>query len=297
MKRSIALNALLLLLCTALVGCGGKREDPILRLSAAEALEQGKEYLAQEKYFRAGQYLIHAFEVEPNSRSGREALLLAGDALFLNGGTDNYIRCEAKYRDFLNRFPTSDQADYAQFRVAECLARRVEKPDRDQKVTVKALEAFEELLRLYPTSDYIPQTRQRIREVRNLLAAHDLAVGHFHLRYGRGGQLCHGAIARLETVRDDYPDFSYMDVALFYLGVAYQQCRRAEDAQATWDDLQRQFPDSKFVREVSDGQTPDRVGALEKMELVEDTKKKRKKKKKRQAKQDQNDGTEALGGA
>ena len=272
---SIALPLLLTLsLSTFFVGgCSKNREDPILRLSAVEALDQGKQLMEQEKYFRAQQYLTHAFEVEPNSRSGREALLLAGDSLYLHGGSENFIRCEAKYRDFLNRFPTSDRADYAQFRVAECLARRVEKPDRDQTVTRKALESFEELLRLYPTSPYVNEARQRILEVTDLLAAHELAVGHFHLRYGRGS-LCHGAIQRLETVRDEYPDFTYSDTALFYLGMAYTQCRRTEDADAAFEELRRKFPESAHIRTIDRDKLPDRVGPLE-MPKLDPKKKKR----------------------
>ena len=279
MKRATLVT--LILLFFLLGGCSGNREDPLLRLSASEALDLGKEFMAQEKYFRAQQYLTHAFEVEPNSRSGREALLLAADALYLHGGSENFIRCEAKYRDFLNRFPTSDRADYAQFRVAECLARRVEKPDRDQTVTKKALDAFEELLRLYPTSPYINEARQRIREVTDLLAAHDLAVGHFHLRYGRGS-LCHGAIARLEGVRDDYPEFSYMDTALFYLGMAYTECRRAEDAEAAFEELRRQFPESEHIRTLDKGKLPERVGPLD-LPSFGPNKKQRRKDKKAQA--------------
>lgn len=276
MKRATLVT--LILLFFLLGGCSGNREDPLLRLSASEALDLGKEFMAQEKYFRAQQYLTHAFEVEPNSRSGREALLLAADALYLHGGSENFIRCEAKYRDFLNRFPTSDRADYAQFRVAECLARRVEKPDRDQTVTKKALDAFEELLRLYPTSPYINEARQRIREVTDLLAAHDLAVGHFHLRYGRGS-LCHGAIARLEAVRDDYPEFSYMDTALFYLGMAYTECRRAEDAEAAFEELRRRFPESEHIRTLDKGKLPERVGPLDLPSFGPNKKQRRKDKK------------------
>lgn len=278
MKRAILVAPVLSLLLLS-GGCSGNREDPILRLSAAEALDLGKEYMAQEKFFRAQQYLTHAFEVEPNSRSGREALLLAADSLYLHGGSENFIRCEAKYRDFLNRFPTSDRADYAQFRVAECLARRVEKPDRDQNVTKKAQEAFEELLRLYPTSPYVNEARQRMRDVSDLLAAHDLAVGHFHLRYGRGS-LCHGAVARLETVRDEYPDFSFMDTALFYLGLAYTECRRTEDAEATFDELRRRFPDSKHVRVLDKDKLPKRPGPLDLPSFGSNTKQSRKDKKK-----------------
>lgn len=246
MKRAVFIFAGLLWTALLITGCGGKKEDPILRLSAAEALKLGQDYLAEKKYYRASQYLTHAFEVEPNSRSGRTALLLAADALFLNGGTDNYIRCEAKYRDFLNRFPTSDKADYAQYRVAECLARRTERPDRDQTVTRKALGSFQELLRLYPTSPYVPKTRQRIVEVTNLLAAHELSVAHFYMRYG-DGRLCGGAINRLEHLMKEYPSFAMMDAALFHLAVSYEKCQRMELAEQTFADLESRYPESEFA--------------------------------------------------
>ncbi len=253
MKRSLLLTTALLVLSAVLLsGCGGGKEDPLLRLSAEEALTLGKEFLAQKKYYRASQYLTHAFEVEPNSRSGREALLMAADALYLDGGYDNFIRCEAKYRDFLNRFPTSDQSDYAQFRVAECLARRVEKPDRDQKVTLKARDAFQELLRLYPTSPYVPRTRQRIIEVTDLLAAHELAVAHFYMRFG-DGRLCSGAINRIEHLRQEYPSFSAMDAALFHLAVSYEKCKRTEQAEQAFADLEATFPNSRFTKAAQDG--------------------------------------------
>lgn len=248
MKRSLTF-AMAILVISALVlsGCGGGiKDDPLLRLSAEEALKLGKGFLAEEKYYRASQHLTHAFEVEPNSRSGREALLLAADALYLDGGFDNFIRCEAKYRDFLNRFPTSDQSDYAQFRVAECLARRVERPDRDQKVTRKALDAFQELLRLYPTSSYIPKTRQRIVEVTNLLAAHELSVAQFYMRFG-DGRLCQGAIDRLEHVQREFPDFVLMDATLYYLGLSYEKCKRTEQSEQAFRDLEAKYPESRFT--------------------------------------------------
>ncbi len=232
-------------------GCSGKRrEDPILLLSAAEALEMGKALLAEEKYYKAERHLTHAFEVEPNSRSGREALLLAADALYLRGGPDNFIRCEAKYRDFLNRFPTSDRADYAQFQVANCLSQRVEKPDRDQKVTRKALDAYEELLRLYPTSTHLSEARQKIGEVIDLLAAHELTIGAFYLRYGKGA-LCVAAIQRLEYAQEEYPSFSRMDAVLFHLGKAYLRCKREEDAQAAFAELRDDYPQSEYLDEAA----------------------------------------------
>lgn len=234
-----------------MLGCSGKRrEDPILQLSAEEALEIGKELMAQNKHYRASQHLTHAFEVEPNSRNGREALLLAADALYLHGGSDNYIRCEAKYRDFLNRFPTSNRADYAQLQVANCLAKRSEKPDRDQQMTRKALQAYEELLRLYPTSSHIPEARQKIREVTDLLAEHELVIGEFYLKYGRG-VLCAAAIQRFEFLREQFPDFSRMDTNLHHLAVAYRRCERDDEAEGAITELRERYPGSPYLEALS----------------------------------------------
>src|ERR687889_322603 len=150
--RRIVLPLTVVLLALVAASCrSGPKEDPILRLSATEALAQGKELMAKQKYERARPFFTHAFEVEPNSAIGRESLLLAADTYYLEGGTTNYVQAEAKYRDFLNRFPTSEQAAYVQFQIANSLAKRMEKPDRDQTTTRKALEAYEDLVRLYPT--------------------------------------------------------------------------------------------------------------------------------------------------
>lgn len=77
-------------------GCGSRgKEDPLLRLSAAESLTEGKQLLERKRYSAARPYLAHAFEIEPNSAAGREALLLVADSLFLEGGESNLIQAEA----------------------------------------------------------------------------------------------------------------------------------------------------------------------------------------------------------
>lgn len=238
---------LALLAALSLAGCrGSAKADPILSLSAAEALTQGKDLLAKEKYARARPLLIHAFEVEPNSATGRESLLLAADTYYLEGGTGNYVSAEAKYRDFLNRFPTSDRSAYAQFQVASSLAKRMERPDRDQSTTRNALTAFEELLRLYPTSEYAAQAREQIRVVRDNLAEHEFVVGRFYIRYG----IPVAAVNRFEYLLATYPEYGEKDKAFFYLGQAYQNAWRSEEAESTFKRLERQFPDSPYVKEI-----------------------------------------------
>ena len=236
-----------LVLAVLLLACGSRgKEDPILSLSAAESLAQGKKLMAEERYSAARPYLSHAFEVEPNSAAGREALLLVADALYLEGGETNLIQAEAKYRDFQNRFPTSDRAAYVQFQMANSLAKRIERPDRDQASTEKALTAFEDLLRLYPTSEYAEKAQAEITRVRSNLAEHEFQVGRFYLRYGLPG----AAAARLEALLAKYPDYPDRDKALLHLGLAYRAAKKADDAQATFSKLKTEVPGSRWLEKV-----------------------------------------------
>jgi outer membrane protein assembly factor BamD len=244
MKRIVLLLAVLLL---ALAGCkSGGAEDPLLKLSAEESLAQGKALLANQKYARARPYFTHAFEVEPNSPVGREGLLLAADTYYQEGGTTNFVQAEAKYRDYLNRFPTSEQAAYVQFQIANSLAKRMEKPDRDQTVTRKALQGYQELARLYPTSEYAAQAQEQINLVRNNLAEHEFQVGRFYLRYG----LPVAAAQRFEILIRDYPQYPERDKAMYHLGMAYEKSNKPEDAKKTFDQLRSEFPQSPFLAEI-----------------------------------------------
>lgn len=242
-----SLSAFLGLLILTLVACkGGIREDPILRLSAEEALAEGKELMEREKFNQATQYLDHAFEVAPNSATGREALLLSADSYFLNGGISNFVKAEAKYRDFLNRFPTSDRSDYVQMQIANCLAEQMLKPDRDQRATLKALEAFEGVLQLYPTSGYVEDVETRIVEIRQALAEHEYKVGRYNYRR----RLYTAASWRLEGLTEDFPDFQDMDKVLFMLGMAFGKGGKPDRAIETFERLRSEYPESGYLKKI-----------------------------------------------
>jgi outer membrane protein assembly factor BamD len=249
MKRILPLLALAGLMLTS-AGCksSGAPADPILRLSAQESIVQGKELLAKEKYDKARPYFTHAFEVEPNSTTGREALLLAADTYYLQGGNANFIQAEAKYRDFLNRFPTSEQSAYVQFQIANSLAKRMEKPDRDQNVTRKSLEAYQDLVRLYPTSEYAPQAQTQMQAVLANLAEHEFTVGGFYSRFG----LPLAAVERYEYLLQAYPQYKDRDKVLYSLGLAYVAGREPDNAITTFGLLRKQFPQSPYVAQIPD---------------------------------------------
>jgi outer membrane protein assembly factor BamD len=246
MRKLLPLLAIAgLLLASA--GCkSGAPKDPILRLSAEESLASGKDLLTKKKYETARPYFTHAFEVEPNSGIGRDALLLAADTYYLQTGNANYIQAEAKYRDFLNRFPTSEQSAYVQFQIANSLAKRMERPDRDQAVTRKALEAYQDLIRLYPTSEYAARSTEQSKVVLASLAEHEFVIGDFYLRFG----IPRAACERFEYMLSSYPDYQERDKVIFTLGVAYDKNHQFDEARKTFEILRQQFPQSAYVRRI-----------------------------------------------
>jgi outer membrane assembly lipoprotein YfiO len=241
-------NICLVLLLLWTVACGsGRRDDPILRLASGEALQQGKELMAQGNFREARKYLIHAFEIAPNSADGREGLLLAADALFQQGGFDSYVEAEARYRDFLNRFPTSDRADHAQFRMAQALSRRTEKPNREQETTTKALAAVEDFMRVYPTSPLFSEAEALREELRNQQAEHEWIVARFYSRFGLSG----ATIERLDYLRENFPSYPEMEMVQ-ELGcrIFYRAQEHAEKAVkvAEWcGALARDYPENPLL--------------------------------------------------
>ncbi len=260
-RRAPAVLFALSVLLLPLAGCkSGAAANPILHLSAQEALDQGKKLLADKKYSRARDYLQHAFEVEPNSLAGREGLLLVADSYYLDGGRTNLIQAEAKYRDYLNRFPTSDRAAYVQFQIGNSLAQRMNPPDRDLSVSKDALKAYQDLLRLYPTSEYAAQSREKIDLVSENLADHEYIVGNFYLTY----RLPHAAAKRFSYLLENYPGYSERDKVLYRLGIAQLRGHENADAKKTFEKLAREFPDSRYAHEIPDVPEPKKEPAAAK---------------------------------
>lgn len=250
MKRVRRDACLVLALCAPAVGCHSTpKEDPILELSSEEAFEEGQRLVEEKKYQRAQEYFGHAFQVAPNTPTGREALLLQAETLYLIGGEDNYIKAEAKYRDFLNRFPTSDRADYAQYQLARSLEARMRKPDRDQSATRQAQEAYAQLLQLYPTSEHVEEAQEGIERTRHSLAEHEFLVGRYQLRRG----LADAAVARFEGLLEEYPRYPETAKVLHHLGRAYLELDDEEKARAAFERLQDEYPQSEWARDVPKG--------------------------------------------
>jgi outer membrane protein assembly factor BamD len=75
------------------------------------------------------------------------------------------------------------------------------------------------MLQQFPESTLVPQAKQRLREVQEVMATRESTIAAFYASHSNNWP---AAIARYQTVVDTYPQFSHMDDVLIGLGDAYE---------------------------------------------------------------------------
>src|SRR5687768_4609727 len=175
--------------------------DPqLLRMTKEQVWEKAEDHFAKRNFSRARTYFTYVYETYPNDVLGRRSLLRIADTYYEQGDAVNLVEAQYKYRDFINRYPTSDQADYATMQIAMCSYKQMEKPDRDQQKTREALEKFNDMLRAYPNSPHKAEAEAKRAEVLDRLARHEHMVARFYMKRGSWTSASH----RLNFLIDTY---------------------------------------------------------------------------------------------
>jgi len=171
----------------------------------------------------------------PDSQYQMKAKLAIADSWYHEGGTAALTQAESEYKDFITFFPNAPEAAEAQMRVGDIYFRQLDKPDRDYSKAVHAQEEYRLMLQQFPESTLVPQAKQRLREVQEVLATREANIASYYA----SRENWPATIARYQTVADTYPLFSHMDDVLVGLGDAYEaearfirMAKLPEDAKA-----------------------------------------------------------------
>jgi len=188
-----------------------KQPDKVLFDRAMEAMKKGKYDVARITL----QTLINTY---PDSEFIARAKLAVGDSWYAEGTTAAYQQAEVEYKDFQTFFPNLPEAAEAQLKVANMHYKQMEKPDRDYTHAMRAEDEYRAMIQQYPDHKLIPEAKQRLREVQEVLAERQYRIGRFY--YLR--ESYPAAVARLKTLTDTYPLYSQADDALMMLGRSYE---------------------------------------------------------------------------
>lgn len=241
---------ILLAIVTLVASCNrGPRQyrpvvDPeLLRLTKEQVFERAEDQFGKSRWQRARSYFTHLYETYPNDPLGRRSLLRIADTYYEQGDPVNLVEAQYKYRDFINRYPTSEQAEYATLRIAMCSFKQMEKPDRDQAKTREALEKINDMLRAYPNSTLKPEAEARKQEIMDRLGRHEHIVAKFYMKRGSWN----AASQRLNFLIDQYPAYAARDAVFFDLGQSLSKLGRNGEARLYFERVITEFPQSEFA--------------------------------------------------
>jgi outer membrane protein assembly factor BamD len=230
-----------------LTGAALAGRDRVLFEEAAKEVRKGNHDTGRLLF----QTIVNTY---PDSPFLALAKLAIADSFFLEGTPSALIQAAQAYQDWLTFFPTDPLADDAMLKVAEAEMRQMGLSDRDITHARKAEQRLKVLIQQYPQSSLRNVVEERMREVQENLAMHNLAIARYYqdvkFKTGKGG--LKGAQWRLKEIVDKYPCFSYNDEVLYRLGVTYQTEEEPDEAARYYQQLVANYPNSEFNEKARD---------------------------------------------
>lgn len=207
----------------ALAGCHAKVQNPIANINSKQPdkvlFDRALDSMAKARYIEARSLLDTLLTTYPDSEYVARAKLSKGDAWYSEGGTAGLQEAEVEYKDFITFFPNLPEAAEAQLKVANIHYKQMEKSDRDFAQAMRAADEYKTLIQQFADSTLVPEAKQRLREVQEVLADRQFRIARFY--YLRNNFAA--SEARLTSLLDTYPLYSSADEALFMMGSLYEK--------------------------------------------------------------------------
>ncbi len=257
MTNEVLLNSFRCLLIVAIIlslaGCSSNK-DAYKGMSATQIFAEAEKNMQKENYGKAVKD-FEALEARfPYGEYADKAQLGLINAYYKHNepalalsAADRFIRMnphhpQSDYAYYLKGLVNYDQNYSFTFRYFP-----LDKSARDPSSAEEAFETFKELIERFPKSQYVPDARQRMVFLRNMLAQHELLVVEYYIK--RGAFL--SAANRANHIIKYFEQTPAIPKALAALVTSYRKLgmnKLAEDALTT---LKDNFPDSEEAKQFS----------------------------------------------
>src|SRR5579864_8857255 len=243
--------ASLILLALPLSGCGTgalwdkfmAKDDTFVDEPADKLYNEGLYLMNEKKDNKAAEKKFEEVDRQhPYSDWARKSLLMSAYASYQSADYDGCIGAATRY---VTLHPGSPDAAYAQYLIAASHYDQIPDISRDQGRTEKAMNALEEVIRKYPTSEYAVSAKAKLEGARDQLAGKEMEIGRYNLE--KRDYIA--AINRFKSVVTQYQTTRHVEEALERLTEAYMAIGQVGEAQTAAAVLGHNFPDSKWYKD------------------------------------------------
>jgi outer membrane assembly lipoprotein YfiO len=204
----------------------------------------------RKKNFDVGRLLFQTIiTTYPDSPYLPMSKLAVADSFFLEGSTSALIQGIAAYQDWLTFFPTHALADRVVLKIAESEMRQIGLPDRDATRAHRAETRLKALIQTYPNSVLRAEAEERLRQVQDNLGLHNLIIANYYynLAVDQKKAGLKGAQSRYLEIIEKYPNFGFMDEALYKLANTYLVEEETDQAARYFQKIVADYPNSDYV--------------------------------------------------
>jgi len=254
-KQLTLLASVLALLIITLGGCKSKYEKLKASNDYAKKYQEAIKYYNQKDYNKA----LGLFEVLVERYRGRaEAEDLFYYYAFTNYKLKDYTSARYHFKTFADTYPSSTRAEECRFFSAYCYYLDSPIYSLDQENTLKAIEALQLFINLYPKSDRVTEASKLIQNLRDKLETKAYANAKLYLTISD----YQSAVIAFNNALRDYPDtkygeeMEYLTVKAQYLYASHSREEKQEErytqAVVYADQFNEKYPNSKYGRETKD---------------------------------------------
>jgi len=254
-KRIIQTLAVLLLVAIGFSGCKSKFE----KLRASN--DTGRKYQEAIRLYNNGKYtkaLVLFDDLVKLYRGRPEAEDLNYYFAFTNYKLGDYTTARYQFKSFTDTYPGSPKAEECRYMAAYCYYLESPVYSLDQDNTLKAIEALQLFINIYPESDRAEEASGLINTLRDKLERKSYENAKLYL--DMGDYL--SAVIEFENSLRDYPDTKYAELLEYYkIEAQYKYAlnssdRRKEERFRTAiefsEDFVSDYPDSKYIKNANE---------------------------------------------
>lgn len=240
-----------------LTSCGGFGK--VQRSTDAEyKYKMAKEYFANEKWLNCaviGQSILQSFR---GTEKGEEILYMVCKSYVNN---EDYPVARTYIKSYIKSFPRGSHIEEECFDLAYCYYKESPNVKLDQEPTEAAIEALEDFVGKYPTTEKGGLAKEMLIEMKEKLAEQQL--NNVKLYYDLGDYRGNNYLSAIITARNakkKFPDSRYCEDYSFYILKSYysqadesvesKQYDRFVDAKDECYSFRKEYPSSKYTKEV-----------------------------------------------
>ncbi|MBV1701360.1 MAG: outer membrane protein assembly factor BamD [Hyphomicrobiales bacterium] len=178
----------------------------------------------------------------PFSKYAEKGALMTAYSQYRDGKYDDAVGSANLY---YNKYPNSPDAPYALYLAAMSYYNQIPDISRDQEVTRKARELFQQIVQKFPQSPYATEAKFKIQVTSDQLAGKEMSVGRYYLVRREYP----AAINRFRAVLSDYQRTRETEEALERLTEAYLALGLPNEAETAAAVLGHNYPDSVWYKD------------------------------------------------